>query len=79
MDPGRKIMDEIEREQNLVAIFSAIRQGNTDAARNIYENSLQDAVNDMLHKVIDIILEKNGACILIGEIEQLMCDDSVCH
>ena len=68
-------MDEIDMELNLVAIFSAIRQGNIVAARIIFETSLQEAVDDILDQVIKIIMEKNGSCILIGEIEELMQDN----
>lgn len=64
-------MDEIEMELNLVSIFAAIRQGNNNAAREIFESTLQEAVDNILDQVIKIILEKNGSCILVGEIEEL--------
>lgn len=68
-------MDEIEKELNLVSIFAAIRQGDADAARNIFETSLQQAVDNIINQVIKIILEKYGSCILVGEIEQFLYND----
>ena len=67
-------MDEIELEQNLAEIYSAIRMGNSNAARNAFEASIQKAVDVLFDQVTDIIVKKYGMCTLIVEIEQLLYD-----
>lgn len=63
-------MDSPEREQQFDAIYMAITFGHIKAARNAFEISMNQAVNDKLNKVI-AILKKKDLYFLIEDIEKL--------
>jgi len=63
-------MDSVEREQRFDAIYMAITFGHIKAARSAFEASMNQATNDKLTQVIEI-LKKKGLYFLIEDIEKL--------
>lgn len=63
-------MDSQKREQRFAAIYMAIQFGHSKAARSTFEDSLEEAGNDKLDQVIEI-LEKKGLSFVIEYIESL--------
>lgn len=63
-------MDSVKKEQRFAAIYMAIQFGHSKAARSTFEDSLDEAINDKLDRVIEI-LEKKGLFFVIKDINKL--------
>lgn len=63
-------MDSVKKEQRFAAIYMAIQFGHSNAARSTFEDSVDEAINDKLDQVIEI-LEKKGLFFAIEDIEKL--------